>query len=87
MSELVDSTIRGCILNAHIYSKVSFDNAKDTQELISAVEINADLLVKAVEMRISRHVEQLVVEKIEESINDGKTNIRVGHKYYTIEAA
>lgn len=86
MISLIDGTIRSCVMNMHVYSKVRFDNAKDTNELIEAANQSSDLLVEAVKYKLSHQVELLVADKIQSSLIGTKSAvIRIGDKYYSVK--
>jgi hypothetical protein len=75
-------------MTTYVYSKVRFDNAKDTRELIDASNATAELLIDAVKYRLADHVDQLVINKVESSVagsKDGEAMIRVGDKFYSIK--
>lgn len=84
MNDLIDSVIRSGIANQYVYSKVRFDNAKDTNELYFASNENAEMLVKAVEYRLHDRVEQMLSELIERAADQGKLTVRAGNKWYEL---
>jgi hypothetical protein len=85
MDTLLDKVIRSCLLNVHVYSKVKFDNAKDTQELLDAADYSGDLLIEACKHRLRPYAEEMLVDKIESNASDGKVVMRVGSKYYQVQ--
>lgn len=65
-------------------AKATFDNARDTTQLMYAAQEVSDALVMAVEHRVRPRVEELLVQRLEDSLSKGGLVMRVGDKLYEI---
>lgn len=82
---LLDQVIRSAMMASHIYGKVKFDNAKDTQELIAAANENSEMLLEAVRQRVYPSIEAMLVEKLNDSLSKGDVFMKIGEKTYEIQ--
>lgn len=60
LSQIVDS----CIMSKYIYSKASFDNAKDTKQMLAAAEKCREALTSILEYQIRVRFEELVIDHL-----------------------
>lgn len=85
MDDLLDSWIKSSVMSLHVYSKVRFDNAKDTKELIDVANECSKSLVDAVRYKVHDNIEALLNEKIQDSVNEGRLIVRIGNKFYEVK--
>lgn len=70
MDDLIEQVITSAVMNQYIYSKVQFDNAKDTTELIAAANESNRALIAAASYKLRHHAEALVAEKLKDAMGD-----------------
>lgn len=73
--ELLDQVIRSSVMSAALYAKVQFDNAKDSEQLITAANENSELLVNALKSKLSRYNEELLLNTLQEMLKDHKNEL------------
>lgn len=85
-NQLIDQVIAQAFMSQHVFSKVQFDNAKDATQLTVAANENADMLVSAVKIKVSRHVDELLERRLREAIDksDGYISITLGDGEFTV---
>lgn len=84
MSNLIDDVIQSCIMQTHIYSKTSFDNAKDASELLTAAQKSSEVLIGAIKYKLEERIEQLLLERIEKACDSGEWIVKIGDRLYRI---
>lgn len=85
LDDILDQVIRSAMMTSHIYGKVKFDNAKDTQELITAANENSEVLLEAVRQKVYPRIEAMLVEKLNHSLSKGDVFMKIGGKTYEIQ--
>ena len=84
MDNLLDQVIRSAIMSQYVFSRIQFDNAKDTQSMLNASNENHEMLVVAVLQRVQPRVEEMLLERLKRDINKGEIFMKVGDKLYEI---
>jgi hypothetical protein len=84
--ELTTQIIRSCLMSTHIYSKVSFDNAKDATELNVAASEAEKALIQIVEFRMRDRLDELLIDRISRHVDDrGPITVMIGGRAYKLE--
>lgn len=83
---LLDSVIRSASLNQFVYSRVKFDNAKDTSALIEAANESNELLIMAIQAKLEGHIEQMLSEYLEKALGEHReVSVRINGKMYILK--
>lgn len=85
MSDLVNQAIVSGLMTQYMLSKIEFNNAKDTRQMMDAAQANHDMLISAVEYRIASRIEELVQERLQDCVSNGKFIVRIGDKFYDVK--
>lgn len=84
-TDFLDSIIRSQIMSMHIMAKAEFNNAADTRALLLASEKCGEALIQAVDYRLRERVDQLIIERLSNTVNENGSLMRVGNKWYEVK--
>lgn len=66
--DMLTGIIQSSLLSQYVFSKVRFDNAKDTQALITASQEAHNALVNVLEYKMRQRLDEFIIEKLTETI-------------------
>lgn len=82
--DIFDQVVAECIMTNYMHAKASFDNARDAREMLDAANQNVLVLQRLLRYRLAENVEQMLVERVEKTLQDGSTHIKFGSKWYSL---
>lgn len=84
--DLINQVIQMAFINQHVYSKVQFDNAKDTRMLHEAARENQEMMLVAAKSRLIPYVDELLERRLRGIIgeSDGTLSLVIGNGEFTV---
>lgn len=77
--DLVEQVLQMAFMNQYMYARVSFDNAKDTNTLLTIANENANMMLTAAKSRLIPFTEELLERKIQSLLKDSNRSFKLRH--------
>lgn len=65
--DMLTEIIRSSLMSQYMFNKIQFDNARDSNSLLTIAQEAHDSLVHLIEYKMRQRLEQMIIDKLEDA--------------------